>query len=167
MSDNIKIIDNFLTKELFQRIKHVCIYSAEFPWYYNESVVYDEKILGNYQFTHIFYEKLIPRSNYFDMLHPVIDKLGVLSLIKIKANLVPRDKSVIEHGYHTDVPSQGDHKTAVLYLNTNDGYTAFRDGSKISNTHQTGIIIPLWMANHVASQGGYLITGVGELNCDW
>ena len=67
------------------------------------------------------------------MLHPVIDKLGVLSLIKIKANLVPRDKSVIEHGYHTDVPSQGDHKTAVLYLNTNDGYTAFRDGSKISS----------------------------------
>jgi hypothetical protein len=133
MNDNIKIIDNFLTKEIFQRIKHVCIYSAEFPWYYNESVVYDEKILGNYQFTHIFYEKLIPRSNYFDMLHPVIDKLGVLSLIKIKANLVPRDKSVIEHGYHTDVPSQGDHKTAVLYLNTNDGYTAFRDGSKISS----------------------------------
>jgi hypothetical protein len=38
--------------------------------------------------------------------------------------------------------------------------------AKISNTHQTGIIIPLWMANHVASQDGYLITGVGELNWD-
>jgi len=38
--------------------------------------------------------------------------------------------------------------------------------AKISHTHQTGIIIPLWMANYVASQGGYLITGVGEINWD-
>ena len=37
---------------------------------------------------------------------------------------------------------------------------------KISNTHQTGIIIPLWMADHVASLGGHLITGVGEINWD-
>lgn len=37
---------------------------------------------------------------------------------------------------------------------------------KIHHTHQTGIIIPLWMADHVSSCGGYLITGVGEINWD-
>lgn len=133
MYEKVKIIDNFLDKEVFEKIQHVCIHSAQFPWYYNESVVYSEKVLGRYQFTHIFYDDMSPKSNYYDMLIPIIDKLNVLSLIRIKANLIVRDQEIIEHGYHTDVNSCKINKTAVLYLNTNNGYTLFRDGSAVSS----------------------------------
>lgn len=136
MSENIKLIDNFLDKNYFSQIQQTLIHESQFPWYYNESVVYEENNLDNYQFTHMFYNNMAPQSDFYRFIIPILEKLNVLSLIRIKANLIPKNADIIEHGYHTDLYSVGSsivHKTAVLYLNTNNGYTLFRDGSKVNS----------------------------------
>ena len=50
---------------------------------------------------------------------------------RLKINLNPKAHKVFEHGYHIDIniPS----KTAIFYLNTNDGYTAFETGEKVES----------------------------------
>ena len=48
-----------------------------------------------------------------------------------KANIILRRSKIIEHGFHNDVKFQC--RTGILYLNTNDGYTCFEDGSKIES----------------------------------
>jgi len=53
-------------------------------------------------------------------------------LLKAKINLTPKTNTVYEHGFHTDI-KEPDVLTAIYYLNTNNGYTAFRDGSKIES----------------------------------
>ena len=43
----------------------------------------------------------------------------------------PRTSKIVEHGFHTDV--QYKCKTGILYLNSNDGYTSFEDGTKVES----------------------------------
>jgi hypothetical protein len=136
MNNGVKVIDNFLDLKYLEQLQNTCIHGAQFPWYYNESVVYQEKILDNYQFTHMFYNQMVPQSDFYKFLSPILEQLNILSLIRIKANLIPKNSTIIEHGYHTDVYDVGVgviHKTAVLYLNTNNGYTLFRDGTRVNS----------------------------------
>ena len=64
-------------------------------------------------------------------------------LIRIKANLTPRADKIIEHGFHRDVePPIPNATTSVLYLNTNNGYTTFEDGTKISSVENTFVSFP-------------------------
>ena len=50
---------------------------------------------------------------------------------RLKINLNPTAHKVFEHGYHTDLPIVSN--TALFYLNTNDGYTAFETGTKVDS----------------------------------
>jgi hypothetical protein len=129
----IEVIDKFLDQKYMEQIQNILIDSAEFPWYYNSSVVHQEKT-SNYQFIHMFYNNMIVQSHYYELLLPCIEKLNVLSLIRIKSNLIPRTATHIEHGYHVDtLATETVHKTAVLYVNTNDGYTVFRNGERVQS----------------------------------
>jgi hypothetical protein len=53
------------------------------------------------------------------------------ALIRIKANLGGRHHEIQEQGYHTDFTFEC--RTAVYYLNTNNGYTIFEDGTKVES----------------------------------
>ena len=55
-----------------------------------------------------------------------------LSKKDIKANLLFKTPTIIEHGYHVDYRTRP-HQTAILYLNSNNGYTRFRGGKKITS----------------------------------
>ena len=109
-----------------------------FPWYLNDFVLEEnynkENKKNQYQFTHGFYRDYSPNSSYFEVLQPIISKIKPAALLKIKANLNPRAESHIEHGYHVDykksLPNQ---RTAVFYVNTNNGYTLFEDGTKVES----------------------------------
>ena len=64
--------------------------------------------------------------------HGVKEKLGIVSLVRAKFNLLHRTDDIIEHQPHIDIPNPPDNlKTAILYLNTNNGYTKFEDGNKV------------------------------------
>ena len=125
------VTDNFLPEDLFNEIKDIMMVGGHLEWYYNSFVGYKEDENEHFQFTHKIYMDNEPRSNFYHVLKPVIDIINPKSLIRIKANLSPRAASIQEQAWHTDVDY--DCKTAVLYMNDNNGYTIFEDGTKVES----------------------------------
>ena len=80
---------------------------------------------------HIIYDNDSPVSPFYDDFIEFVNKIPVATTCKIKVNMNPRTHKIIEHGLHTDLPYRC--KTGILYLNTNDGYTIFEDGTKIES----------------------------------
>ncbi len=130
MKNKSIIIKNVLQKENFLKIKNT-LEGSNFPWYFSEILVEKvEKINNNFQFTHTFYDNFIVNSNFYNLIIPIIEVLNPLSLIRIKANLLTQEKNIIEHGMHVD-HCYKNCKTAIYYVNTNNGYTKFLDNKKI------------------------------------
>jgi hypothetical protein len=131
----IKIEDNFLNTQVFKNIQEL-YFSNQIPWTYGE-VVYDHELksdtfkLDNYQFSHLLYSYEQPSSNLFEQIVPVLNSIDLATICKVKVNMNTRTSKIVEHGFHTDVPFKC--KTSILYLNTNDGYTIFEDGTKIES----------------------------------
>ena len=123
----MKIIDNYLPKSEYLELKKN-IESYDFPWFYNSKVFKlnpSDIKLWDFQFTHIFYINNKPNSEYLNILQPIFDKLQPLSLIRIKANLNPISKDLIEFDEHLD--QQFECKAAIYYINDNNGYTMIGD----------------------------------------
>ena len=56
------------------------------------------------------------------------------ALIRVKVNYYNSTPEVVEHCKHYDYPAMPlPHKGAILYLNTNDGFTRLEDGTKIES----------------------------------
>ena len=131
----IKVKNNFLNKKDFDHIKDVML-SSKFPWYYNKTKVDEEDRddLYNYQLTHIFFRDGSANSSAYDLLEPVLKKLKVKEVIRIKANLVPRTSRIHKFEKHAD--QDYNCKGAILYINSNNGQTIFEEGRKDSqNKH--------------------------------
>jgi hypothetical protein len=130
MKNKFIVIENVLKKEYFLKIKNN-LEGDMFPWYLSD-ILCGEINKNNFQFVHLFYDKLTINSNFYHLVEPLIKVLKPLALIKIKANLLLQEKNIIEHGMHVDY-SHKNGKTAIYYVNTNNGYTKFSDGTKISS----------------------------------
>jgi len=133
--NDYEVIDNFLEIDDFNRIKDTLM-NQYFPWYFNNYVVNgkEQEKISEYQFIHNFYNNHIPTSSYFEILNPIISKINPVGLLRVKANLNPRAENHLEHGYHVDYNnSLLNQRTAVFYLNTNNGYTLFEDGTKVES----------------------------------
>ena len=131
----MKVYQNFLNAEEMASIK-MTMESAEFPWYASEILKPHQIATGvpNLQFVHPFYNKYKIVSHYFDMLVPLLNKLKIFSLLRIKANLTMRTSKFQEHGMHCDfVNKNAQIKTGILYVNSNNGYTKFENGEKINS----------------------------------
>ena len=132
----IKIKNNFLHKDDFKNLKDPML-GPDFPWYYNNTKVDKESKddLNNYQLTHTFFDGKI-NSNAYRLIEPVLQKLKVKELIRIKANLVPRTSRIHRFEKHTD--QDFNCKGAILYINSNNGCTIFEEGRRDgSNKHVT------------------------------
>ena len=83
ISHKMKVINNFLDKEDLLKIQSTLLNSTYFPWYLQNSV----SVIGDngFQFTHVFYNEKI-NSGYFDLLKPILDKVKIKKLLRIKAN---------------------------------------------------------------------------------
>ncbi len=137
----MKQIDNFLDKNDFKDLKGI-LTSTKFPWYINHGVSYagdDSGIL----FTHTVYKNDTFNSSFtLGGLDIFKKKLQIVSLVRAKFNLLHRTESIIKHLPHIDIPNPPDNlKTAILYLNTNNGYTQFEEsGEKISSVENKLIV---------------------------
>ena len=61
----------------------------------------------------------------------ILDYLNTKAIVRIKANLNHKENDINIHGYHTDFNYEN-LKTAIYYVNTNNGFTIFKkDGKKI------------------------------------
>ena len=94
-----------------------------FEWFIQG--VYDDHDTHK-QFVHIFYKNGKPSSHHFSIIKPILDRLNIENLIRVKLNLLTKTPEIIEHDYHRDNESSNA-LTSILYLNTNNGYTRFKD----------------------------------------
>ena len=120
----MKIIDNYLPESEYLKIKDI-LESFNFPWFYFNGKVVPNNKLFDFGFSHTFYIHNKPNSEFLNILDPIINKLEPLSLIRIKANLNPISKDLIEFKEHTD--QQFKCKAAIYYVNDNNGYTMIGD----------------------------------------
>ena len=129
----IKVLDNFLEKKDFQNLKKNILDNHNFPWYLSLGINNKENAR---QFYHYFYKDDNVCSNYISLLEPILNKLESNTLVRIKLNLLPKSFSILEYKYHTDILFKNDVfcKTAIFYLNSNNGHTLFKNFNSIQST---------------------------------
>lgn len=130
----IEVIDNFLSHNDYEKISNIML-GPHFPWSYQHKIL-DDAIIScsekyNYQFIHSFYRDLKERSEYFYLMDLFFPLLKIKAWVKIKANMNPSTDESIVHGYHRDCSFLC--KTAVYYVNSNNGYTIFENGKKVES----------------------------------
>jgi len=139
-----KVIDNFLDEEYFDSLVTLFTdkeksrdlkrrdWNPHTAWFFISSISHAAVVEDNlFYMTHTIYDDNIPLSDHFKKIWPLMSKLDVKALIRIKANLYPNTQTLHEHPMHTDYPYS--HSGAILSLNTCDGYTKFKDGTKINS----------------------------------
>ena len=129
---DFQVYDNFLEQSYFNEIEKL-ITMHELPWYTSLGVGSETDYIDNiYYQTHAFFEHYrIYSPQWFDKLMPLINKLDVKALIRIRANMYPGRENITTHGYHVDFEYKS--KAALLYINDNDGYTEFEKGGKVES----------------------------------
>jgi hypothetical protein len=157
---DVKIIDDFLPESLFLELYQ---FTAQIKWINsylylsigNSSSQYSSEMcdnidigipkvpeIHNNQFVYPvfedgkFFELQINKNFVLHFVEYLEDRLNSIQLLKMKFNLtVPLD-SQYTFGWHKDIEHFSHipaYKTAILYLNENDGYTALEDGTKINS----------------------------------
>mgnify|MGYP003147354189 CR=1 FL=1 len=119
----MKIIDNFLPQEEFNKIQNI-IMGEQFNYFYKNYVTSPEDT-DYFYFAHELYKDNVPQSDYINLLQPLFTKLKILSLIRAKVNCFPRTEKLIKYGKHVDKTFK--HKGAIFYINTCNGGTYVKD----------------------------------------
>jgi hypothetical protein len=144
----IKVFENFLNEEYANEIYDLHT-DLEFPWFHSphtdkksaldkiQSNELKSKVVGNYQFQHIYYEEQI-NSDFFSNILPMVenkDFLKIDKLTRIKANFntiisnYSKDNIQIPH---TDLNKRYESVSNLIYsllyyVNDSDGDTVFYD----------------------------------------
>ena len=127
----MKIIDNFLNQEELINLQNLYT-SNEFPWCYQTGVDSIDTKRNDFFFCHMLYNHNVPKSNYFNSIAPIFSKLDDFkSLIRVKANLYTRTNIIEHHADHVDM--SWNHKTAIFYINSNNGFTVLENDTKIES----------------------------------
>lgn len=122
------IIENLLDYELHYTILSEMI-SVNFPWFYNTSMTDYETDYGF--FSHTFYKEYRPNSDAFrKLIIPIVQKMNVKGLMEVRANFMTNKNFVYESEWHTD--RKFNCKTAIYYVNTNNGYTILDKDEQIN-----------------------------------
>lgn len=128
----MQIFDDFLEPGEFNQMQRVFL-SEEFPWFYNNNVVCGQGNRDLFQMCHTFYYAWEWRTDYRNLIAPVVNQLDILQPLRIKANLTFKMDKNYEGGYHIDFNAKDiiqKNKTAIFYVTTTDGPTLFEDGTK-------------------------------------
>jgi hypothetical protein len=153
---NYEIIDNYLPNNVSDEIENIMLKNT-LPWFFINNKSADKVLMQwddiqNFQFSHMFYADYTILSNYYvNIVKPIIDKLNPLSLIRVKGNLTTVTPNIIKYGWHTDVGDNYEHKTAIYYVNTNNGKTIFKNGLEVESVKNRIVIFDGWMEHTATS----------------
>jgi len=125
-----EVIDNYLNEADFKKIENLMM-GYHFPWYYQTNVAALKEGGNHYYLSHAFYGRHTANSTYLKELTPLLDKLDIKALIRVKGNFYPSTEKIKEHPLHTDYTYP--HKSILYSINTNNGYTQFKNGKKINS----------------------------------
>tara|TARA_R110002020_G_scaffold468131_1_gene692175 strand:- start:192 stop:686 length:495 start_codon:yes stop_codon:yes gene_type:complete len=126
------IKDNFLNETDYKNLKNIML-GGDFPYYFSNTVssLKDKEDL-HFFWTHGFFvQDRGVISSFFKILVPILTKLKIKALIRIKANLNGNQGRIVEHQKHIDYNFK--HKGALFSLNTCNGFTTLNDGTKIKS----------------------------------
>ena len=134
----LKLLPNFLSKEDFKTTQ--TYFFNELEWKYNDSIAGVNDDLDNFQFVHTFFNIRDPYlekglSPHCHILKPILTKLAPMYMLRVKANLRPRTANPILSNMHTDLTFN--QLTAIYYLNSNNGYTRFKNGTRVDSVQNT------------------------------
>ena len=134
MKTTYEVIDDFLPIDMFQEIQSSLKVQT---WDYVPNVSGTQDLLESEEAWKYFYmshhvcKAGMISSSFYHRMFPILEKLDVKALIRIKCNLYPNSEKVHEHKKHIDYDYP--HKAAILSLNTCNGYTKLEDGTKIDS----------------------------------
>ena len=147
IAKDIKIENNFLSQKEFDEIQELLLTEPKgFPWFYN-NIIDTREDVDKFQFIHIFYSNNASQSQHASSLMPILEIIGPTSLSRIKANLITRTPEIVENEFHSDMRFLSEEKrkqwtTSIFYMNTNNGYTKFENGTKVESVANRMITFP-------------------------
>lgn len=133
----MKIIDNLLPKQYETHLENLLL-GTDFPWYLNSytvqpgyETVLDERTIDVQQFTHRFFLYGEVLSPFYHELFPLLvlleketGKSYIDRLLRIKANLIPRNPSFPDGCYNpSHIDDHDSNETLLYYVNDSDGDT--------------------------------------------
>ena len=142
--NDIQIHDNFLTQTEYEALYNV-FGTQDVNWHYNDFInsPMDDDGDYNFQFVHpiYHYNESKTKSPYKKLIDPILSKLNVETLLRLKFNMNTRTNKIIESNFHVDIGTYPNtYKIAIFYLNSNDGYTLFECGRKIESVANRVVI---------------------------
>lgn len=162
----MKIYDNLIDQKSFKNLQYT-LHANDFNWHFstktnpkglpqpNMRKFIDDNGKGgdpyNTQLVHYFADyRSFKYSPYIDILKPILNKYKYTAISRIKANLQLAQKDPILSDFHYDFYIQdGENQipekavtTLIYYVNTNNGYTEFEDGTKVASIENRLIEFP-------------------------
>ena len=141
----MEVVDNYLSQEDFNTI-HNHLY-GDGIWAFLDGIDYKDDDEDKFQFVHYYIKQSVQVSKYLNILLPITNKIKPFVFTRIKANFLTRTPTVRENRYHVDIKLKRKNKvrdwtTSIFYVNTNNGYTKFEDGTKIESVANRFITFP-------------------------
>ena len=142
MSPEIIIRDNHLSQIQIQDLENFLL-SNEFPYYYNINIAgEDDDKTDTHMFNHRLMIKNKECSNVGKMITDIImNGITHNNILRSKINLYLKTDSLKLHKFHKDT-EQENTKIALFYINTNNGYTEFEDGTIVESVRNRLVLFP-------------------------
>jgi len=114
------------------------------PWFYADRIVFEDD--DKFQFIHAFYDNHKPMSPFTNELDSIINIIQPFSIVKVRAKLLTRTPEIVETSFHVDLSLPEEQlrqwTTSIFYVNTNNGYTKFEDGTKVESVANRMVTFP-------------------------
>ena len=145
MTIKYKVQKNFLDQTFFDHFQKF-IFSKTMDWHWEEHQVCITLDLKSSEqndrsfFSHTFFQDYEPRSpHYAHFIAPILQGLKCKMVSVVRANCLIKDSKPHTSNFHsdTDYPCN----TAILYMNTNNGYTLLGEKEKIKITSEENKIV--------------------------
>lgn len=130
----IDVVKNFLPEEEFRPLQELLMKKQGIAWYYQNHVTRVSEEKSNWRLFYMF--SMVYENDQLENFHPawenimpLLNRIDIKALVRVKINLYPNTEKVYEHDPHFDY--NWEHKACIFSINTCDGYTKLHDGTKI------------------------------------
>ena len=144
----MQVIDDALDPDYFKYLHDEILHTGKFSWTFQEQVATTEDDPDDEQFYFVksLYHNLKVDNDFYYNLQPLFEALEIKAIIRCRIIMYMNQGKFIKHRPHTDYDSS--HNAALLYMNTNNGYTGmvnddwvkgdisdsiFSDGNKVES----------------------------------
>ena len=144
----MKIYDNFLPDDYFNYLSSHVMDASFQQWAFNYKVSDrdEEDSMDNYYFIHRLYGENTPISPEYNLIGGILEQLHCQAVIRARLLLYTNVGEFKKHGWHQDYDYN--HKAALLYLNTCNGYTGFEDDVKVESVANRMLIFDGSVPHH-------------------